>query len=280
MITIKELIEEGREKLVAAGIDEAKAVSEVLLSYVLGRSRTFLLAYQREHVRDADASIYRGFINEKASGRPVQYIVKEQEFLGYIFEVSPDVLIPRPETEELVLEACRRSRGVPERILDLCSGSGCIAAVMSLKHKNASVTAGDISDAALAVAKKNAANLGLRNTQFVKTDLFKNIKGEFDIIITNPPYIPSITIKTLSKEVSFEPALALDGGVDGLKLIRRIVKAAPAHMKAGGLIAMEFGYGQAEKVKKLFTEDIWSGVEVKKDMFGIERFIFAYKNNY
>lgn len=212
---------------------------------------------------------------------PKQYTDGAVNFFGYDIAVTPDVLIPRPETEilvENVIELVRRLyAGRPVEILDMCAGSGNIAISLTKELKESKIVASDISEAALAVAEANAARNGVRGRiNFVSGDLFDNIKGLFDIIAANPPYIARHELSGLPPEVLAEPKIALDGGRDGLEIIRRIVEGAPAHIRTGGYLFLEIGYGQSEAVKGMIAE---SGslelTDIIKDYSGIDRIAVA-----
>ncbi len=280
MITINKLIESGAQRLKTAGIDEALAHAELTLAFVLNKTRTHIKAFGQNIVFEKEQKLFDKIVEQKIEGKPLAHIIGEWEFMGHLLNISPTVLIPRPETEELIQKSLRRLKTHPHSVLDLCSGSGCIAISLAFLLHAAKISAVDISDEALVVAIKNAQNLNVhKRVSFIKSDLFKALpEGEkFDFIITNPPYIPTEVIATLSPEVKSEPMLALDGGPEGLSVIKRIVKDAPARLNAGGLFAMEIGCDQAEKVLKLFKKTVWSKTETEKDINGVERFIFAVK---
>ena len=210
-------------------------------------------------------------VEERISGRPLWYIIGDTDFYGYIIKVDERVLIPRPETENLV-ECALNHVNENSTVLDLCTGSGAIAITVS-KKTGAKVIATDISDGALEVASLNAKENSAEVT-FIKSDLFSNIDGKFDVIITNPPYIPTQDINTLQKEVKdFEPMLALDGGEDGFDFYRKIASEYKNYLKDGGYLFAEFGIGQAEKLKELFGET----AEIIKDLEGKDR-ILKVKN--
>lgn len=279
MITIQQMVDGAKERLDEKGIDEPLAHAELIAAFVLNKSRTYIRAYRQNVIYEKEENLFNKIVEEKLSGKPLAHIIGEAEFMGRLFSVGPTVLIPRPETEELVEEAIKNLPGVqPSRILDLCSGSGCIAISLAFMFPAAEVIGGDISAQALEVARKNASNMNLvKRVKFIQSDLFENIEGEFDFIISNPPYIPTDIIETLSPEVRNEPRLALDGGPDGLDIIRKIIANACAHLKAGGLLALEIGCAQSEKVLKFFKGEEWETPFSAKDFAGIERFIFARK---
>lgn len=273
------MVDGAKERLDEKGIDEPLAHAELIAAFVLNKSRTYIRAYRQNVIYEKEENLFNKIVEEKLSGKPLAHIIGEAEFMGRLFSVGPTVLIPRPETEELVEETVKNITGAqPSRILDLCSGSGCIAISLAFMFPAAEVTGADISPQALEVARKNAANMNLGNrVKFIQSDLFDNIGGEFDFIISNPPYIPTEIIETLSPEVRKEPRLALDGGPDGLDIVRKIIANACAHLKTGGLLALEIGCAQSEKVLKFFKGEEWDTPFAAKDFAGIERFIFARK---
>lgn len=279
MITIRQLVESGISKLKAAGVDEAEVHGELIAAFVLNKSRTYVRAFGQNIIYEKEEKLFNKIVDEKLLGRPLAHIIGEAEFMGRIFSISPTVLIPRPETEELVEQAIKNlAIKQPARILDLCSGSGCISISLAFIFHSVPVVAGDISEEALKVGFKNAQNLNVaKRIEFVKSDLFENIKGTFDFIISNPPYIPTNIIDTLSPEVKCEPSLALDGGPDGLQIIERICSGAPDYLNANGTLALEIGCGQAEKVVKFFKSKYWKKPVTDKDISGIERFVFAQR---
>ena len=208
---------------------------------------------------------------------PLQHLTGEQEFMGLPFRVTPDVLIPRQDTEHLVEEALACCEG--RRVLDMCTGSGCIAISIARLGKPASVTGADISEAALAVAGDNAARLGA-DVAWVKSDMFAGIDGEFDVIVSNPPYIPPEQIEGLEPEVKdHEPRLALYGGEDGLDYYRTLVTEGAKHLRParngeeGGILIVEIGFDQGVSVPALFREAGFTGVRVRKDYAGLDRVV-------
>ncbi len=212
--------------------------------------------------------------DERMTGRPLWYIIGDADFCGYRIKVDERVLIPRPETEELVMLAVAAAEE-GQSVLDLCTGSGAIAIAMYKELEKAGrkvqMTAVDVSEEALELAKENAS-INKADVQFVRSDLFSDLRARFDLIVSNPPYIPSSTIPTLQKEVKdFEPHLALDGGADGLEIYRKIASEAPKYLTRGGMLVMEVGEGQAADVIKLFTNSAYS--MVMKDFRGIDRYV-------
>ncbi|MGN0023293.1 MAG: peptide chain release factor N(5)-glutamine methyltransferase [Elusimicrobiaceae bacterium] len=281
MITIKQLVDGAKARFEAKGVDEALAHAELIAAFAFNKSRTYIRAFGQNVVYEKEEKLFNKIVEEKLSGKPLAHIIGEAEFMGRLFSVGPTVLIPRPETEELVEETIKNlPLKQPSRILDLCSGSGCIAISLAFTFPSAEIIGADISPEALQVARKNAENMNLgKKVNFVQSNIFENIDGEFDFIISNPPYIPTDVIATLSPEVRNEPRLALDGGSDGLDVIRKIISSAPAHLADGGLLSLEIGCAQSEKVLKFFNEEEWEVPFSRKDFAGIERFIFARKKS-
>ena len=257
------------EKLKKAGIDE-KAESEWIVSLTLGVKRDQV--YSSDLVNAKDIKKIEEITVNRCSGRPLWYCIGDTEFYGYTIKVDERVLIPRPETELLVENALKYINR-DSKVLDLCTGSGAIA-VSVQKQSNAKVCASDISTGAIEVAIENA-KINDATVEFIKSDLFDGLSGkEFDVIISNPPYIKTEDIIGLQKEVkSFEPNLALDGGVDGLDFYRKIAKECKNYLTDNGVILLECGYNQARKIKELFNG--FSRVEIIKDYENIERIIVA-----
>ena len=265
------------EKLLAASAaPQPRAEAEFLLAAAEGVARTRVLAFSNEPVSAADEQKFWDFIEQKKRGVPVAYITGESDFGGLILRSDPRALAPRPETEELA-QYCANlfERGANPDVLDLCTGSGCIALYLAAKFPRARVTAADISQEALELAAENARLTKLQDrVQLVQSNLFENIGGTFDLIVSNPPYIPSEEIAGLSAEVQHEPKLALDGGADGLHIIRQIISVAADYLNAQGTLALEIGAGEAAAVCALFDGNRWDG-GIKKDFAGIDHFVFA-----
>jgi release factor glutamine methyltransferase len=276
MTTIGELVKSASQRLEAAGIDEPCANSEFAAAFVLNKKRTFIKAFGQTPVCAREEKKFNDIISRKIKGEPLAYIIGDAEFMGRVFAVNPDVLIPRPETEELILNSVNFLESAPKTILDLCAGSGCIAVSLSFIYPHAQITAADICERTLKVAQGNAKAHKSR-VKFVKSDLFDAIDEQFDFIISNPPYIPSQDIESLAPQVKLEPRAALDGGAHGLEIIKRIIRAAPRYLNAGGLLALETGINEPEKVVKLFKEGVWSRPIIVKDNAGIDRFVFSRK---
>ncbi len=284
-MTYGQFYEYGKQKLMAAGIDEAALDARLLLEYICHTDRNELIIHADRERSSMEEQFYKIVIEKRASHMPLQYIIGEQEFMGLSFQVNAHVLIPRQDTEILVEEAMRYL-GDGMRILDICTGSGCILLSL-LKYSNECEGVGiDISSDALRVAQENAQRLQLDAT-FLEGDLFlplKNFKSDktsdtlFDIIVSNPPYIETKVIDTLMPEVRlYEPVSALDGGEDGLCFYRKIAAEAPRFMRKGAYLFFEIGCAQAQKVKMLMQEAGFVKVEVLKDYAGLDRVVFGMK---
>lgn len=274
-MTYRELYEEGKAELEQAGIEEASLDARLLLEFVCGTSHSDLLVHGS---RDMDAEKernYRELTARRAGHIPLQHLTGEQEFMGLSFSVNENVLIPRQDTEVLVEEVMRAiSDG--SRILDVCTGSGCI--LLSLLHysNGCSGVGTDISEKALETARVNAGRLEEKNAEFVQGDLFENVEGRFHVIVSNPPYIATQVIGGLMEEVRLhEPMCALDGGEDGLYFYRRITKEAKFHLCGGGQLFFEIGHDQGEAVSELMRAEGYRDVECIKDFAGLDRVVFG-----
>ena len=268
------LTEQVTQILSQAGVDESDAQWIVSITSGLERSQvTTLTTLLMPSVVEKSLD----WAKQRAEGRPLWYIVGDAEFYGYTFKVDERVLIPRPETEELCEFAISHVKP-GDKVLDLCTGSGAIAVTVA-KNVNASVYASDVSQGAIELARTNAYANGA-NVTFIESNLFENINEKFNVIISNPPYIPSADIQGLQREVKdYEPILALDGGADGLDCYRLIVSQLGDFLEDNGLIFMEFGIGQANAIKEMLEQSGFINIEIKKDLSGIERMIKAQKNN-
>lgn len=266
-----------KKEFLAIGIEDAEQEARYALSFVLQAAVSDLYVFGALLMEEALCRRLEQIAARRSKGEPLAYILGERDFMGMPMKVNASVLIPRQETELLCEKAIAliREKGF-SRVLDLCTGSGCIAVSLG-KFTGANVTASDISDAALAVAKKNAAQNGAE-VNFVQSDLFLNIFGEFDLIVSNPPYISEQEYASLPAGIrAFEPALALKGGEDGLAFYRRIVRAAPAHLRPGGVLMLEIGEGQADAVHGLLKGAGFDKIAVWKDYAGLHRIVAAEK---
>ncbi len=275
---IKELLEQGRKKLIKNKIEDASFIARILLQFILNMQQTELIQKEMEQVSKKEKQNYEIALQKIIEGIPLQYITKKQEFYGLSFYVDENVLIPQPDTEVLVEEVLNIvKKEKKENILDICTGSGAIGIALAYHLEKAHITMSDISKEALNIAKRNSIqNKVLEKVTLVQSDLLEKIEGKFDVIVSNPPYIETKVISSLSKQVQKEPHLALDGGEDGLNFYRRLVNEAPKYLKQDGYLCLEIGYNQKEQVLKLAQEQFLK-VEVKKDLAGNNRVIICKK---
>ena len=278
-MTIAQLLAQATARLTAAHSDEPQANSEWLLAHVLGVTRTWVLANGDFEISGSDQTQFEQLLARKADGEPLSHIIGVQPFCGLDILVTPDVLTPRPETEDLVEQAAAHfERKGHYTFLDMCTGSGCIAVALAVKFPNARVLAVDISEKALHVAQENLKKHKLQErVQLLQSNLWEEVTGTFDLIIANPPYIPTENLATLTREVRREPQLALDGGADGFEITRPLCQAADSFLAPGGLLALELDDGQPWPLARGLQEIGWRA-EVKKDIFNVERFVFATRN--
>lgn len=277
---IKELKRIGIKKLEDNNIDDVMFKADKLLQYVLNMNKTDLLINENNLVDAKLEEKYLVLIDEIIQGKPLQYITNSQEFMKLNFYVDENVLIPQPDTEILVekaIDIIKKSKNIS--ILDLCTGSGAIAVSIKKYMKNATVCASDISKKALEIAKLNAKNNDT-DIHFIESDMFENIKDiEFDLIVSNPPYIETKELKKLPRDVQNEPRLALDGGEDGLTYYRIIRDEGYKFLKNNGVILLEIGYNQNKTVVDLFKENNkYKNIEIYKDLSNIDRVIKIEKS--
>ena len=272
-MTYREFVKEAEERLKQAGIPEYEAdVLELVLS-VTGWDRTEYLVHRGDVLPDGQLYALSEMLKKRSLRIPVQQITGTAWFYGYRFTVTPDVLIPRYDTEILVREVLKTVTDRDRTVLDLCTGSGCIAVTLKLEGGYREVLASDISEAALATAKKNAADLGAE-IQYIRSDLLRKIPGKVDVIVSNPPYIAADEFPGLDPEVrDHEPRLALYGGADGLDYYRRIASEAPSHLSENGRIFFEIGAGQGEAVSAILEGKGFTEVRVTKDLAGLPRVV-------
>ena len=275
-MVLSDVLHYGEETLEAAGIADAKIDAFTLLEMASGVNRTTYLLYKDHKVNDAQFASYKRLIERRAAHEPCQYIVGKCEFMGFEFEVNPSVLIPRQDTETLVEELLKIMPG-RSKVLDMCTGSGAIAISLQRYRPDIFPTAADVSAEALNVA---VANARARHCiiDFVQTDLFENIDPSirFDVIVSNPPYIASSEIMALDPSVrDHEPVWALDGGEDGLKFYKGIIKYWRSVLKPGGLIFFEVGEGEAEAVRDMLLEGGFSEAEYRQDSGGTDRVVIG-----
>ncbi len=278
-LTYYEVYREGAVRLGEADIEEAELDARLLLEFVCGTDRNTLLVHGERDVSEEEYGRYCGLIERRAVHVPLQHLTGEQDFMGLTFLVNKDVLVPRQDTEVLVEEAMKHLHD-GMRILDLCTGSGCI--LLSLLHysNDCEGVGVDLSARALSVAGKNYE---IQRTQrpdmkarFLEGNLFEGLEDRFDMIVSNPPYIKTDVIDTLMPEVrEYEPVMALDGGTDGLAFYRRIAGDAGAYLNGGGMLFFEIGCEQAADVCKIMEAAGFREVEVVKDFAGLDRVVYG-----
>ncbi|MCR5277953.1 MAG: peptide chain release factor N(5)-glutamine methyltransferase [Lachnospiraceae bacterium] len=273
-MTYSELNSLGALQLKAAGIEEYKLDARLLLQHVCNVDAGFLYAHGDSEVSEPEEKKYRDLIARRQKREPLQHITGIQCFMGLDFKVSPDVLIPRPDTETLV-ECALKELHDGMRVLDMCTGSGCILLSL-LKYSNDCEGVGaDVSERALEIASENARNLGVE-ASFVKSDLFENISGKFDILVSNPPYIRTCEIEELEPEVKdHDPFIALNGHENGLYFYERIAKECPEYLNRGAYVFFEIGSTQGKEVSELMETSGFKDVRVVKDLAGLDRVVIC-----
>lgn len=275
MMSINDILRYGEQTL-ADCTPDFRIDAKLLLEEVLDCNSTFIFMHRDDELTQNQESKYKAYINRRLKGEPTQYILGHQAFMGLEFEVEEGVLIPRSDTEPLV-EAVLERLGSARTVLDIGAGSGAIHVSLLHYRKELLGTAVDISDTALKVASQNAKRLGVSDRMtYYKSDVFEALEGKtFDVIVSNPPYIPTKVIDGLQTELSFEPRIALDGGTDGYDFYRRIIKESRDYFNDAGLIAFEVGHDQSQTVKELLEEAGYINVEILKDLSQIERVVLA-----
>jgi release factor glutamine methyltransferase len=276
-MTIAEALKSGAETLQAASIASPEREAASLLRHVLKCDAAYLYAHSDERLNAVASMLYKAVLNRRAAHEPLQLITGVQEFYGLEFKVTADVLIPRPETETLVENAIQEfQRRDNIRFCEVGVGSGCISIALLMRLQNANAVGLDISEAALHVAAENAEKHAVsQRFDLNLSDVFVAVTGEkFDLIVSNPPYVPNGDLGTLQEEVRlFEPRIALDGGDDGLDVVRRIIAESPKHLNSGGLLYVEIGWNQSEHVGKMLDESTWESFEFLPDLQGILRIL-------
>ena len=279
--SISDLLREASQALRDAGVPEARREAGSLLSHVIGKDRTFLISHAEDIVARDDLARFREAVTRRASGEPLQYITGVQDFYGREFRVTTDVLIPRPETELLVEAALEVIAHKPAPLIcDVGTGSGCIAITLVCERTDARAVAVDVSAPALAVAEDNSRRHGVSDRmRFTISDCFESVdRTAFDLVVSNPPYVAAAALSGLQREVrDHEPLVALSSGADGLDVIRRLLRDAPAFLKTDGYLIMEIGFDQGEKVQRLINENLWRLDEIRPDLQGIPRIVLVQK---
>jgi release factor glutamine methyltransferase len=291
MADVRSALKQGIAQLRDAQVPSFTLAAELLLLHVLGRDRTWIYAHPEQEISAADAKRFFALIARRAAGEPTQHLTGKQEFWGLEFEVTPDVLIPRPETEHVIevaldrlsvreLRAGRKPTfsGEGLQIADTGTGSGCIAIALAKELPGSAIYAADISSAALAVARRNAARHGFSDRiHFIESNLLEGLSlSLLDLIVSNPPYIGRRDAATLMREVrDHEPEIALYGGEEGYELYADLITQAAAHLKPGGILVLELGHNSLPAVQPLLESPTWANVGVTNDLAGIPRVITA-----
>jgi release factor glutamine methyltransferase len=278
--TIRRLLDWTEKFLCEKEIENPRLDAQILLAHTLGCKRIDLYVRSDDEPTESQRNAFKALIRKRVEGCPVAYLVGRREFYQLDFKVSPDVLIPRPETEFLVMEALRRLKGMESpRVVDIGTGTGCIALSIARHHSTARLTATDISAPALAVARRNAEQLGVADrVRLLEGDLFAPLAAEtFDLIVSNPPYIAAEEFAGLAREVrEYEPRIALEGGADGLDIYRRLIAEAPNYLRSGGYLLLEIGATQERAVRELIERcRAFSGVATHLDGQKLPRIIEA-----
>jgi release factor glutamine methyltransferase len=281
-LSIAEILRRASQTLEHAGVAEARREASALLAHIIQKDRTFLISHAENALDDRVVREFEAAIERRATGEPAQYITGVQDFYGRSFQVTPAVLIPRPETELLVEAALDVMTG-NAMVCDVGTGSGCIAVTLLCERVDAHAVAVDISEAALAVARDNASALGVSERIDLRvSDCFASLdpgSGQFDVILSNPPYVSAAAVRGLQREVrDHEPLVALSPGADGLSAIRRLLSDAPKFLRARGHLLMEIGFDQGENVRQLVDERVWTLQNILPDLQGIPRIVVLQKN--
>lgn len=279
-MVIRAALDEAARCLKEKEISTPRLDAAVLLCHVLGKDRGYLITHDQEQLAPAAGTEYREIVAKRAEGMPAAYLTGEKEFMSLSFAVNEHVLIPRGDTETLVEAVLEENELDAPQIADLCCGSGCIGVSLAYYILGAQVTLVDVSESAAEVAQQNAVRHGVASRcRFVCADLLcERVAGQYDIVVSNPPYIETAEIAALERDVAeYEPRLALDGGADGLVFYRRLAQLAPAMLKPGGLLALEVGHKQAEAVMELLATDFYERKTVC-DLAGIRRVVMGRRN--
>lgn len=276
---ISEILPAAALKLASSGVPEYVRESSTILQFALSKDRVFLISYPEYELNAIESERFENALRRRMNREPLQYITGRQEFYGLNFKVTPDVLIPRPETEMLVSRSVELLRQFEKpSFAEIGVGSGCIAVSILYNVAKSTAVGVDISPSAIEVSRGNAVSNGVDSRlELIESDLFANFpQRRFNLIVSNPPYVPAADIGDLQPEVGlFEPRRALTDGGNGLSIMEQIIKTSPRFMKTGGFFVVEIGIGQAASARQFFDRDIWSSVAVRPDFQGIPRMIVA-----
>ncbi len=280
-VSIAEALREAAQALDRAGVAEARREASSLLAHVTGRDRTSLISHAEDRLDDRELRNFAAAIARRAAGEPAQYITGVQDFYGRPFRVTRDVLIPRPETE-LLVEAALDVMPANARLCDVGTGSGCIAVTLLCERADVDAVGLDVSEAALEVARENASEHGVQERiRLQVSDCFAALDrrtDQFDVIVSNPPYVAAAVLPGLQREVrDYEPLVALTPGVDGLSVIRRLLAEAPEFLKTSGQMLLEIGFDQGDLVRVLVDPAVWTLRDILPDLQGIPRIVVLQK---
>lgn len=272
-MTLRQALENAKRQLAQSQISEADNDAWQLMEESFGIDRTFYYMHVDDEADDKAVAVFEDYVKRRTKREPLQYILGKAYFMGYEFNVNEHVLIPRFDTEILVENAIKYIKD-GDRILDMCTGSGCIAIALAKTTGASEVTAADISPDAIKVAELNVEKLSPCNVALIESDMFSNVEGKYNMIVSNPPYIPTEDISKLEPEVRIgEPMIALDGSEDGLKFYRIIARDSIKFLEEQGILMVEIGYNQAEAVKTLLEENKYTDIMVIKDLAGLDRVV-------
>ena len=273
---VEELLKYGKFELEKNKIEDASIIAKILIQYVLKIDKNKIIIEKEKEVEKIKEEEYKKYIKEIVQGKPIQYIINNQEFMKLNFFVNENVLIPQPDTEilvEKVLEIVKEN--MESKILDICTGSGAIGISLAYYLNKAKLTLADISSKALEISKINAKRNNVEEKiKFINSDMFEKIEEKYNIIVSNPPYIKTNIIPTLDKQVQNEPYIALDGGKDGLKFYRILIDEAPKHLEKDGILIFEIGYDQKEDIENLVKENKnYKSMQLIKDLSQNDRVV-------
>ena len=275
-MTVLEVLQSTTAYFEKRGIESPRLNAEHLVAYSLGKKRIELYLEFEGQLSETELAPLRELVRRRAQGEPLQHLLGTVEFGDHVFLADKRALIPRPETEQLVEYLCDLSWPEKPRMVDVGTGSGVIVLSLAARFPEAELLALDVSPDALALARENAARLGVsERILFIQSHLLNQVEGTFDLVVANLPYVGRSEEDQLSPEVHHDPAIALFGGAAGDELIRELIVSAPAHLRPGALLALEIGHGQAAKLPNFLSEKNYHDIEAKKDYSGTPRFLFA-----
>jgi release factor glutamine methyltransferase len=276
MKPLLEVLKSGTDYLTKKGVEEPRLNMEHLIAHVLHCRRMDLYLRFDQLLKETDLEMLRGLLRRRGEGEPLQHLLGTVEFHGLELISDHRALVPRPETEYLVECVIKSCATPPAQVLDMCTGSGCIGLALAKAWPQTAVTLVDVSEDALELARMNASRLGLDRVKLVRSDLFEKLTTQsWELIVSNPPYIPTAEVDTLSREVRRDPRLALDGGADGLVIVEKLLAGARTALSLGGRMVMEIGMGQAHAVVALAEKAELGSCHIEKDLQGVERFVWV-----